>query len=199
MLVSLACCAQGQAALIGAPAPDFSLADNTGSSVTLSDFSGTGVILDFCAVWCAACIGFYNIVYPNLDPAVQSLVLPVVLQDNNFNPSTQAIAEAWVSTFFTDRALHMSGSSAVEANITDAYFPSVQNLTLPTFFFIDASLNVIGISEGVDTSAFDRFAADILASQTRANVPVPASLPLALLGLGLMFARRASSRHEPHN
>jgi peroxiredoxin len=44
------------ATLIGSPAPEFELADQNGEMVSLSDFSGSLVFLNFWATWCEPCV-----------------------------------------------------------------------------------------------------------------------------------------------
>jgi len=54
-IVLLGACGQSSAIEIGRDAPDFTLTDTGGQKVSLSDFKGKAVILNFFASWCPPC------------------------------------------------------------------------------------------------------------------------------------------------
>jgi len=54
-LLSTACAHKPSPASIGKPAPDFSLADASGTPIKLSAYRGNVVLLNFWATWCGGC------------------------------------------------------------------------------------------------------------------------------------------------
>ena len=57
MLILLTSCSQGNAIEVGKYAPDFTLTDMNSQKVSLTDFKGKAMILNFFASWCPPCRG----------------------------------------------------------------------------------------------------------------------------------------------
>jgi len=59
LVLSVTGCSAGSESLgarVGEPAPDFQLSDLDGQSVSLSDFRGKPVLINFWATWCPSCV-----------------------------------------------------------------------------------------------------------------------------------------------
>ena len=108
----------------GQPAPDFTLHDPDGQSISLSQFKGQVVILDFWASWCGPCIG--NL--PNLHKiqekvAAQPVVFLNVSLDANEAAWKQAIAKHQI------QGLHVRS----DGQVTQAYNVSA----IPRYYLVD--------------------------------------------------------------
>jgi cytochrome c biogenesis protein CcmG/thiol:disulfide interchange protein DsbE len=113
--------------VVGSPAPGFKLSDTGGKAVSLSDFKGHAVMLNFWATWCGPCreeIPFLQGVYA--DPAWQDKGLEVVAIDIQEEGETvQQFQQAHGMTYRV--LLDTEGRVANQYNISG----------IPTTFFID--------------------------------------------------------------
>jgi peroxiredoxin len=124
----------------GRTAPDFSLVGLDGEMVSLKDYRGSPVLLNFWATWCGPCrfeMPFIQEIYR--DPDWQAAGLEIVAV--NIGESGSAVEE-----FMSDNDLTFPVVLDLSTEVAERY-----NIrAIPTTFFIDKD----GIIERIDTGAF---------------------------------------------
>lgn len=127
---------------LDSPAPDFMLLDMDGKAVSLSDFKGHPVMLNFWATWCGPCQAEIPYLQDlSADPAWTDTGLEMVSVDIQEERSTvQQFQQAHGMTYRV--LLDTKGQVAAQYNISG----------IPTTYFIDKD----GIIKYVRTGAFAR-------------------------------------------
>jgi cytochrome c biogenesis protein CcmG/thiol:disulfide interchange protein DsbE len=122
----------------GDPAPDFTLLDLDGNAVSLSDFRGQPVVVNFWATWCAPC----RIEMPALQDAYekyqdQGLVILALNQDEP--------ADLARGFFFDEMGLTFT-PLLDEKSAVSATYGSFS--VLPSTYFVDSQGNITAVHRG---------------------------------------------------
>ena len=117
---------------IGQMAPDFTIKDQTGKLVKLSDYKGKVVFLNFWATWCGPCV----------DEAPEVEKLNNTLKDKKFQMLTVAIDTDWkpVNDFFAKHGLTVPVFLDPGQQIARGQYKITG---VPETFIIDASGHVV--------------------------------------------------------
>lgn len=125
------------------PAPDFTLEGLDGKQVSLSDFRGKWVILDFWGSWCPWCIkGFPALKEAYKDYAGKVEVIGIDCGDSK---------ETWKDAVKTHALPWVQVYNPQDSDLTDVY--GIQGF--PTKFIIDPQGNVANCTVGEDPEFFN--------------------------------------------
>ena len=119
-------CARSSALEVGEKAPDFSLRDTNGKQVSLSDFSGKVVILDFFASWCPPC----------RQEIPDFIALEKAYSDKGFSMVGVALVSAQDAKDFAGKYGINYPVLIDDGKVSDAYGPI---RSIPTTFVLDKS------------------------------------------------------------
>lgn len=129
-------------------APDFTLHDTTGKKVSLSDYKGKAVVLDFWATWCAPC----KVEIPWLAKlhdqyASQGLVILGVSEDDLDQDDKAALTKE--KQQIADSAAKLGINYPVLLDDKEVSKPYGGIDALPTTFFVDRNGKVIAATIGL--------------------------------------------------
>ena len=128
----------GFAPQVGDTAVDFTLVDLDDNAVSLSQFQGQPVIINFWATWCAPCrLEMPELQQTFLDYADNDLVILALDQDEP--------AHAVQSFFYDQLGLSFTPLLDEGALISDIYAAN----NLPTTYFVDTSGTITAIHRGI--------------------------------------------------
>lgn len=134
--------------LQGQIAPNFTLKDTSGKPVSLSEFKGKAVIVDFWATWCAPCkIEIPWLEQFNNEYAGQGLQILGVSEDNlNLDNKSEMAKEKQA---IADGAKKLKINYPVLIDDADVSTPYGGVENLPTTFFINRSGKIVASSVGL--------------------------------------------------
>jgi thiol-disulfide isomerase/thioredoxin len=145
---------------VGDYAFDFPALDQNGNTVSLYQYAGTYVVLDYCAVWCENC----RTLTPALDQistalnstGVPETSLDFLLQDVVENPSTVRTAQQWANFFHLGMpVLNLGG------NANSVVFGQFLNYGadagqegggFPTFLILSPTMKILSLNVGIPVS-----------------------------------------------
>ncbi len=135
---------------VGDVATDFTLPDQDGEAVTLSQFQGSRILLDFSALWCAPCAEAAegaNGMQEELSQEFPFQYVMVIIQDEQLQPAQVEHAAYWAYEFgLTIPVL------ADEVNAVAAGYLGAEGMgNLPQFFLLDEEFVIRDIRVGYGT------------------------------------------------
>ena len=141
---------------------NFTLHDQNGNEVSLYDFHGSPIILDFSAMWCGPCQMAASDLQNTVDQyADDDLRYVTVLIDNlNGEPPTQSDLEGWANSYGISESVLGGNRDMIDYSAQVGW-----SLTSwPTFVGITSDMEVHLILQGYSTSLIEYLADETIAA-----------------------------------
>ncbi len=129
--------------IINTPAPSFALRDLSGKEVSLADYKGKVVVLDFWATWCAPCIRSFPAMQMAVDKYSKDRNVAFLFIDTKERDLTKHEAE--VKKFMADKGFrfHVAFDNVDEkSKRQDQYANQIGVGGIPAKFVIDGNSNI---------------------------------------------------------
>jgi thiol-disulfide isomerase/thioredoxin len=145
---------------VGDYAFDFPALDQNGNAVTLHQYSGTYIVLDYCAIWCENCRTLTPVL-EQISTALNSTGLPetsldFLLQDGATNTSTVRSAQVWATFFHLGMPVLNLGGNANSVVLGQflnyGAGAGQEGAAFPTFLILSPTMKILSLNAGVPVS-----------------------------------------------
>lgn len=148
--------------LVGQQMPDFTAYDQFGGEVSLHQFYGMVILLDFSAGWCGPCRQLAEDAEQEYaaEKADGFLIIHVMSQDNNYNEPDQAFLQSWASQYgLTFPVLRQPGNATEDA----LYASGTHEGYIPFQILLDRDMTIDMTFSGVPNTGIMNRARELLA------------------------------------
>jgi cytochrome c biogenesis protein CcmG/thiol:disulfide interchange protein DsbE len=136
--------------LDGKPAPAFSLEDLSGKKVSLADYKGKAVLVNFWATWCAPCkIETPWIVELRNQYAAQGFEVLGISADDLDKDDPKKLDQDKKDIAHSAEQLHISYPVLIDGGSLDKQYGGLDEL--PMSFFVDRSGTVVAVQMGISS------------------------------------------------
>jgi len=137
----------------GDVACDFILVDQHGNTVTLYDYHGKAIVLDFSAMWCGPCQFAAKETQALQDKYGENLAYLTVLIENlqQVSPPTQEDLQMWANNFGIKAPILAGSRSMLHPTGDDGW----RLYAWPTFVFIDYDMTIIEYLTGFSKTTLE--------------------------------------------
>ena len=138
---------------------NFTLKDQSGNDVSLYDFYGDTIVLDFSTMWCGPCRSAASEVQEVKDSyASEGLTyLTILIENTSGNDPSTSDCNDWADTYGISEPVLAGDRSLLDSTAVNGWPLEAW----PTFYFLDKDLTILYINEGYSKESLSYYIKDL--------------------------------------